>query len=122
MPSEPASAPASASAGTGADPSNAHTLAIDIGGTGIKMLVLDAEAKPVNERARTLTPKPATPEALLDVIKTMVAAQPPFTGGFAFLDHTFYCATQNTFVNFPYLTPLFIAAWETRYAHAYSGS
>ncbi len=78
MPSEPASAPASASAGTGADPSNAHTLAIDIGGTGIKMLVLDAEAKPVNERARTLTPKPATPEALLDVIKTMVAAQPPF--------------------------------------------
>ncbi len=56
----------------------ARTLAIDIGGTGIKMIVLDAEAKPVNERARTLTPKPATPEAVLEVIKTMVAAQPEF--------------------------------------------
>src|SRR5271169_6017677 len=57
---------------------SAHTLAIDIGGTGIKMLVLDGEAKPINERARTLTPKPATSEAVLDVIKTMVAAQPAF--------------------------------------------
>lgn len=56
----------------------ARTLAIDIGGTGIKMIVLDAEAKPVNERARTLTPKPATAEAVLEVIKTMVAAQPAF--------------------------------------------
>ena len=57
---------------------SAHTLAIDIGGTGIKMIVLDGEAKPINERARTLTPKPATSEAVLDVIKTMVAAQPAF--------------------------------------------
>jgi len=55
-----------------------RTLAIDIGGTGIKMIVLDAHAKPVNERARTLTPKPATPEALLSVIKTMVLEQPVF--------------------------------------------
>ena len=58
--------------------SAARTLAIDIGGTGIKMIVLDADAKPVNERARTLTPKPATPEALLSVIKTMAAEQPAF--------------------------------------------
>lgn len=56
----------------------ARTLAIDIGGTGIKMLVLDADAKPVTERARTLTPKPATPEAVLEVIATMVKAQPAF--------------------------------------------
>jgi polyphosphate glucokinase len=57
---------------------DARTLAIDIGGTGIKMIVLDAAAQPLNERARTLTPHPATPEAVLDVIKTMVAEQPPF--------------------------------------------
>jgi polyphosphate glucokinase len=57
---------------------NARTLAIDIGGTGIKMLVLDADAQPVNERARTLTPKPATPEAVLEVIKIMAEAQPAF--------------------------------------------
>jgi polyphosphate glucokinase len=55
-----------------------RTLAIDIGGTGIKMIVLDSAARPVNERARTLTPHPATPEAVLDVIKTMVLEQPPF--------------------------------------------
>ena len=57
---------------------NSRTLAIDIGGTGIKMIVLDAAAKAVNERARTLTPQPATPEAMLEVITTMVAAQPAF--------------------------------------------
>jgi polyphosphate glucokinase len=54
------------------------TLAIDIGGTGIKMIVLDAAGTPINERSRTLTPHPATPEAVLEVIKTMVAAQPAF--------------------------------------------
>src|SRR6478736_5759302 len=59
-------------------PDNLRTLAIDIGGTGIKMIVLDADAKPVNERARTLTPKPATPEALLAVIKLMAVEQPAF--------------------------------------------
>ena len=55
-----------------------RTLAIDIGGTGIKMIVLDASAKPLNERARTLTPLPATPEAVLGVITAMVAQQPAF--------------------------------------------
>jgi len=57
---------------------DARTLAIDIGGTGIKMIVLDSDAKPVNGRARTLTPHPATPEAVLNVIATMVPAQPDF--------------------------------------------
>jgi polyphosphate glucokinase len=55
-----------------------RTLAIDIGGTGIKMIVLDALAKPINERARSLTPQPATPSAVLGVIATMVAQQPAF--------------------------------------------
>jgi polyphosphate glucokinase len=55
-----------------------RTLAIDIGGTGVKMIVLDGAAQPVNERTRTLTPHPATAEAVLEVIKTMVAEQPAF--------------------------------------------
>jgi polyphosphate glucokinase len=54
------------------------TLCIDVGGTGIKMLVLDAEGKPVNERARVLTPHPATPKAVLTVIRSMLEAQPHF--------------------------------------------
>jgi polyphosphate glucokinase len=55
-----------------------HTLCIDIGGTGIKMIVLDPSGKPVNERARELTPKPAVPHAVLGVIRGMVKDQPKF--------------------------------------------
>src|SRR3954466_14030965 len=78
MPLEPQTSPSHASPDHTSDSSAVRTLAIDIGGTGIKMLVLDADAKPVTERARTLTPKPATPEAVLAVLKTMVAEQPAF--------------------------------------------
>src|SRR5690349_13441875 len=55
-----------------------RTLCIDIGGTGIKMIVLDPEGKPVNERARELTPKPATWDAVLALIASMIPKQPPF--------------------------------------------
>ncbi len=54
------------------------TLCIDIGGTGIKMIVLDARGRPVNERARMLTPHPAKPLAVLDVIRRMLPTQPHF--------------------------------------------
>jgi polyphosphate glucokinase len=55
-----------------------RTLCIDIGGTGIKMIVLDPQGQPINPRARELTPKPATPEAVLEVIAAMVEQQPRF--------------------------------------------
>jgi polyphosphate glucokinase len=58
--------------------SNLRTLCIDIGGTGIKMIVLDPAGRPVNERARELTPKPATPTAVLEVIAAMLKQQPKF--------------------------------------------
>lgn len=61
-----------AEAGTSTAPakaSGAHTLAVDIGGTGIKVIVLDEKGVAVTERARTDTPQPATPDA---VIKTIV--------------------------------------------------
>jgi polyphosphate glucokinase len=54
------------------------TLAIDIGGTGIKGLVLDGKGKAVSERVRIPTPKPATPRAVLAVLKRLIAEQPPF--------------------------------------------
>lgn len=41
------------------------TLAVDIGGTGIKGLLLDAHGKPVSEREYVPTPNPATPDAVL---------------------------------------------------------
>ena len=55
-----------------------RTLAIDIGGTGIKMLPLDAKGRPLAERHRELTPKPANPRPVLSVIKKMIGAQKPF--------------------------------------------
>jgi len=47
------------------------TLAIDIGGTGIKALLLDSQGKPVGERQRELTPHPATPAAMLKLMDSM---------------------------------------------------
>ena len=51
------------------------TLAIDIGGTGIKAILLDETGETLTERARELTPKPATPEAVTDVICGLAAGQ-----------------------------------------------
>jgi polyphosphate glucokinase len=55
-----------------------RTLAIDIGGTGIKGLVLDGNGKALSERVRVPTPEPATPRAVLAAIKRLVAKQPAF--------------------------------------------
>lgn len=49
-----------------------NTLAIDIGGTGVKALVLDAAGTMVTERARVETPRPATPDAIVDAITDLV--------------------------------------------------
>ncbi len=61
-----------------AEPPALRTLSIDIGGEGTKMLVLDAEGHPVNDRTRELTPKPAHPKAVLNVIEHMIHEQPEF--------------------------------------------
>ncbi len=52
------------------------TLCIDIGGTGIKMISLDPRGRPITERARMLTPNPARPPAVLDVVRGMLKTQP----------------------------------------------
>lgn len=53
-------------------PKPPFTLAIDIGGTGIKCLLLDADGKPSGKRQRQETPRPATPDAVLQVIKGLI--------------------------------------------------
>jgi polyphosphate glucokinase len=55
-----------------------RTLAVDIGGTGIKMLVLDPAGAPLGERVRELTPKPAKPKAVIGVIERMLRNQPAY--------------------------------------------
>jgi polyphosphate glucokinase len=57
--------PATAAAGT-------RTLAIDIGGTGLKALVLGPDGHALTERARVDTPRPATPKAVLDALWSLV--------------------------------------------------
>ena len=50
---------------------NVITLAVDVGGTGVKALLLDSKGKPISERERSDTPQPATPGAILRVVDAM---------------------------------------------------
>ncbi|MBX3222109.1 MAG: ROK family protein [Labilithrix sp.] len=44
------------------------TLAIDVGGTGVKALLLDPRGAPLTERVRVSTPRPATPAHVVEAI------------------------------------------------------
>ncbi len=57
---------------------NVVTLAIDTGGTGIKMMALDAKGKQLTERVRVPTPTPATTTAVLAEFEKIKAQMPPF--------------------------------------------
>ncbi len=56
----------------------ARTLAVDIGGTGVKLIVLDDQGRPVTERARVATPQPATPRAVVNAIVKLAKTQGAF--------------------------------------------
>jgi polyphosphate glucokinase len=58
--------------------SGPRTLAIDIGGTGLKALVLDARGEKLTERVRVETPKPATPDAVVAALVALVNPLAPF--------------------------------------------
>ena len=53
------------------------TLAVDIGGGTIKLLVLDPQGAPITEPLAERTPKPATPEAVFHLIHDMADTLPP---------------------------------------------
>lgn len=55
-----------------------YTLAIDTGGTGLKMVVLDKNANFVTERDKVETPDLATPTAVVDIFKQMIKKQGVF--------------------------------------------
>lgn len=54
------------------DSSDLCILAIDVGGSGIKASVLDADGNPKSERVRVKSPHPCPPGVLLDTICTLV--------------------------------------------------
>lgn len=53
-----------------------RTLAIDIGGSGLKAIVLTAAGDTASERTRRETPYPCTPPVLLDELTELVTTQP----------------------------------------------
>jgi polyphosphate glucokinase len=55
-----------------------RTLAIDIGGTGLKAIVLDDRGNPLCDRARVETPRPATPAAVVGALVKLVKPLAPF--------------------------------------------
>ncbi|MCM0589369.1 MAG: ROK family protein [Gloeotrichia echinulata IR180] len=60
------------------DNGSIRTLSVDIGGSGVKAMVLDITGHPVTERARLDTPQPATPEVVINAIVVLAAAQGEF--------------------------------------------
>ena len=54
------------------------TLAIDIGGSGIKGILLNPTGQPIGERIRIATPQPATPKAVLAGIAELVKGMGTF--------------------------------------------
>ena len=55
-----------------------RTLSVDIGGSGVKVMVLDVTGNPLTQKARTETPQPAKPEAVINAITTLAATQGEF--------------------------------------------
>jgi polyphosphate glucokinase len=56
----------------------AVTLAIDIGGTGLKATVLDDAGTMLTARVRVDTPRPALPEVMVDALVGLVQPLPPY--------------------------------------------
>ncbi len=57
-------------------PDEPSTLAVDIGGTGIKAAVLDGAGHPASDVARVPTPYPCPPDRLAEVVAGLAAALP----------------------------------------------
>jgi len=57
---------------------NRYIHTVDVGGSGIKVIVLDTSGNPQTERTRVETPQPATPEAVITAIAQLAARQGEF--------------------------------------------
>jgi polyphosphate glucokinase len=84
------------------------TLSIDIGGSGIKTMLLDARGKQLSERERVVTPAVPTPRAVLRVLEVLRSRLPNFdrvSVGFpGIVKHGVTCVAVNLhplWANFP---------------------
>jgi polyphosphate glucokinase len=53
-------------------PEGLTTLAIDVGGTGVKTILLNERGRPITDRQRVDTPNPATPDAILGAVDQLI--------------------------------------------------
>jgi polyphosphate glucokinase len=70
--------PTSPKPATTTRPKGPVTLAIDIGGSGLKAMLLDPAGKAISERQRFPTPETPTPTAVLALLDQLAAALPGF--------------------------------------------
>jgi polyphosphate glucokinase len=68
-----------------------RTLCVDVGGTGIKAVLLDERGRPLTDRARVPTPKGATPHQVIAIIRKLAAGE----GGFDRVSVGFPGVTKN---------------------------
>jgi polyphosphate glucokinase len=60
------------------EPASPQTLAVDVGGTGVKASVLDGAGQMLAPRVRVPTPNPCKPQTLLQAIADLTAQLPAF--------------------------------------------
>src|SRR5271170_4328337 len=58
----------------GKNPALPRTLAVDVGGTGIKAIILNDAGKPLTERSRIDTPPRAKPKSVLAIVAKLAAS------------------------------------------------
>jgi polyphosphate glucokinase len=61
-----------------AEDNGIRTLSVDIGGSGVKVMLLDSTGNPLSERVRKETPHPAKPEPVINAIVELAATQAEF--------------------------------------------
>ena len=59
-------------------PSGPVTLSIDVGGSNVKGMRLDAKGKPLTERVKRPTPRPARPKAVVETIAKLAEELGPY--------------------------------------------
>ncbi|MBE9037928.1 ROK family protein [aff. Roholtiella sp. LEGE 12411] len=76
-----------------------RTLSVDIGGSGVKAIVLDITGTPLTERVRLETPQPATPEVVMNAIIVLATAQGEFHRVSVGFPGVVRCGVTETAVN-----------------------
>ncbi len=76
-----------------------RTLSVDIGGSGVKAIVLNITGNAITERTRLDTPQPARPDVVINAIIVLAAAQGEFHRASVGFPGVVRCGVTETAVN-----------------------